>query len=68
MINILNGKILSLTNFKYIKQDMQKHNVTFLGVLIMDLNIKVNEKNHLDIGGADAIDIAEEFGIPTLLS
>ena len=31
----------------------------------MDLNIKVNEKNHLDIGGADAIDIAEEFGTPT---
>ena len=28
----------------------------------MDLNIKVNEKNHLDIGGADAVDIAEEFG------
>ena len=27
----------------------------------MDLNIKVNEKNHLDIGGADAIDIAEDF-------
>ena len=31
----------------------------------MDLNIKVNDKNHLDIGGADAIDIAEEFGTPT---
>ncbi len=31
----------------------------------MDLNIKVNEKNHLDIGGADACDIAEEFGTPT---
>ena len=31
----------------------------------MDLNIKVNEKNHLDIGGADAVDIAEEFGTPT---
>jgi hypothetical protein len=25
----------------------------------MDLNIKVNDKNHLDIGGADAVDIAE---------
>ena len=31
----------------------------------MDLNIKVNDKNHLDIGGADAVDIAEEFGNPT---
>ena len=31
----------------------------------MDLNIKVNDKNHLDIGGADAVDIAEEFGTPT---
>ena len=31
----------------------------------MDLNIKVNEKKHLDIGGADAVDIAEEFGTPT---
>ena len=31
----------------------------------MDLNIKVNDKNHLDIGGADAIDIVEEFGTPT---
>jgi len=31
----------------------------------MDLNIKVNDKNHLDIGGADACDIAEEFGTPT---
>ena len=31
----------------------------------MDLNIKVNDKNHLDIGGADALDIAEEFGTPT---
>ena len=33
----------------------------FIGVLIMDLNIKVNDKNHLDIGGADACEIAEEF-------
>ena len=31
----------------------------------MDLNIKVNDKNHLDIGGADALDVAEEFGTPT---
>ncbi|MBE6509491.1 MAG: diaminopimelate decarboxylase [Methanobrevibacter sp.] len=31
----------------------------------MDLNIKVNDKNHLDIGGADALDIADEFGTPT---
>ena len=31
----------------------------------MDLNIKVNDKNHLDIGGADAIDVAAEFGTPT---
>ena len=31
----------------------------------MDLNIKVNNKNHLDIGGADAVEIAEEFGTPT---
>ncbi len=33
----------------------------------MDLNIKVNEKNHLDIGGADAVDIADEFGTPTFV-
>ena len=33
----------------------------------MDLNIKVNEKNHLDIGGADAVDIANEFGTPTFV-
>lgn len=30
----------------------------------MDLNIKINNKNHLDIGGADVCDIAEEFGTP----
>ena len=30
----------------------------------MDLNIKVNNKNHLDIGGADACDLANEFGTP----
>ena len=31
----------------------------------MELNIKINDKNHLDIGGADAVDIADEFGTPT---
>ena len=31
----------------------------------MELNIKINDKNHLDIGGADAVDIAKEFGTPT---
>ena len=30
----------------------------------MDLNIKINDKGHLDIGGADACDIANEFGTP----
>lgn len=30
----------------------------------MDLNIKVNEKNHLDIGGADACDLVDKFGSP----
>ncbi|MDO5848604.1 MAG: diaminopimelate decarboxylase [Methanobrevibacter sp.] len=30
----------------------------------MDLNIKINDKGHLDIGGADACDIADEFGTP----
>lgn len=30
----------------------------------MDLNIKVNDKNHLDIGGVDACDIANEYGTP----
>lgn len=30
----------------------------------MDLNIKINDKGHLDIGGADACDIAKEFGTP----
>ena len=33
----------------------------------MNLNIKTNDKNHLDIGGADAVDIAEEFGTPTFV-
>ena len=31
----------------------------------MELNIKINDKNHLDIGGADAVDLADEFGTPT---
>ncbi|MDL2246235.1 diaminopimelate decarboxylase [Methanobrevibacter sp. OttesenSCG-928-K11] len=31
----------------------------------MDLNIKVNEKNHLDIGGVDAVEIAKKYGTPT---
>jgi diaminopimelate decarboxylase len=30
----------------------------------MDLNLKINEKNHLDMGGADACDLAEEYGTP----
>ena len=30
----------------------------------MDLNIKTNDKDHLDIGGADALDLVEEFGSP----
>ncbi|OWT32946.1 diaminopimelate decarboxylase [Methanobrevibacter sp. 87.7] len=30
----------------------------------MDLNIKVNEKDHLNIGGADACDLVDEFGSP----
>ena len=33
----------------------------------MDLNIKVNDKDHLDIGGADAVDIAEEYGTPVFV-
>ncbi len=33
----------------------------------MDLNIKVNDKNHLDIGGADACNIADEFGTPVFV-
>lgn len=31
----------------------------------MDLNIITNKKDHLDIGGVDAVDIADEFGTPT---
>ena len=30
----------------------------------MDLNIKIKDKNHLDLGGADACEIAEKFGTP----
>ncbi|MCQ2738258.1 MAG: diaminopimelate decarboxylase [archaeon] len=30
----------------------------------MDLNIKINDKNHLDIGGADACELVEEYGTP----
>jgi diaminopimelate decarboxylase len=30
----------------------------------MDLNLKINEKNHLDIGGCDAVELAEEYGTP----
>lgn len=30
----------------------------------MDLNIKVNDKNHLDIGGADVCDIVEKYNTP----
>ena len=31
----------------------------------MDLNIKTNDKGHLDIGGVDAVEIAQEYGTPT---
>ena len=30
----------------------------------MDLNLKINEKNHVDIGGADTVELAEEYGTP----
>jgi len=30
----------------------------------MDLNLKINEKNHLDIGGADAVELAERYETP----
>ncbi len=33
----------------------------------MDLNIKINDKGHLDIGGADAVDIADEYGTPVFV-
>lgn len=31
----------------------------------MDLNIKTNENNHLEIGGVDAVEIARKYGTPT---
>ena len=30
----------------------------------MDLNIKTNDKGHLDIGGADACELVEQYGTP----
>ena len=33
----------------------------------MQLNIKVNDENHLDIGGYDAVNIADEFGTPAFV-
>lgn len=33
----------------------------------MDLNIKINDKDHLDIGGADAVEIAKEYGTPVFV-
>lgn len=33
----------------------------------MNLNIKINDKGHLDIGGADACDIADEYGTPVFV-
>ena len=30
----------------------------------MDLNIKTNDKCHLDIGVADACDLVEQYGTP----
>ena len=33
----------------------------------MDLNIKINDKGHLDIGCADACDIADEYGTPVFV-
>ncbi|MCL2114622.1 MAG: diaminopimelate decarboxylase [Methanobrevibacter sp.] len=30
----------------------------------MDLNLKINEKNHAEIGGADTIEIAKKYGTP----
>lgn len=30
----------------------------------MDLNLKVNEKGHMDIGGADTVELAEKYGTP----
>ena len=33
----------------------------------MDLNIKINREGHLDIGGADAVSLAQEYGTPTFV-
>ena len=33
----------------------------------MELNIKINEKDHLVIGGADVCDLADEFGTPSFV-
>ena len=30
----------------------------------MDLNLKINEKNHVEIGGADTVELAQEYGTP----
>lgn len=30
----------------------------------MDLNLKINEKGHVDIGGADTVELVEEYGTP----
>ena len=30
----------------------------------MDLNLKINEKNHAEIGGADTVELAQEYGTP----
>jgi len=30
----------------------------------MDLNLKINEKGHMDIGGADTVELAKEYGTP----
>lgn len=30
----------------------------------MDLNLKINENGHVDIGGADTVELAEEYGTP----
>jgi len=30
----------------------------------MDLNIKINKQDHLDIGGADTVELAKEYGTP----
>ncbi|RBQ22696.1 Diaminopimelate decarboxylase [Candidatus Methanobinarius endosymbioticus] len=30
----------------------------------MDLNLKIHDKGHVDIGGADTVELAEEYGTP----